>query len=364
MANFDLFFQRLEERSRWTNEYLLQEKYLNRFAPLDIREAVTSYIKYGGKRLRPAILLFSCGAVGCDELRALPAAAAVEVFHTWTLVHDDIIDRDGTRRGQDTVHEQFRKLSLQRSKHPLSPSNAEHYGISVAILAGDVQHGWGISMMTELATERGVSPDLVIRLINILDTFVLNTLVEGELLDVQYSHLPVYEVSEEQVLDMLWRKTGALYQFCAEAGAMIGLNRFEPEHPYVQSLGRFCSLCGIAFQLQDDVLGIVGDEKVLGKPVGSDLREGKHTTIVSYAYSQANPAEKQWMERVLGKSDATYDEIRKVTEFFIHCGALDYTIQKAKKYIQEAVPLLNQLPETEYRQLMEAWAEFLIHRTF
>lgn len=364
MANFELFFQRLEERSRWTNEYLLQEKYLNRFAPADIREAVTSYIRYGGKRLRPAILLFSCGAVGNDEQRALPAAAAVEVFHTWTLVHDDIIDRDGIRRGRDTVHEQFRKLSSTRKEFPLSDQNAEHYGVSVAILAGDVQHGWGISMMTELATERGVSQDLVIHLINTLDTFVLNTLVEGELLDVQFSHLPVYAVSEEQVLDMLWRKTGALYQFCAEAGAMIGLDRFDLEHPYVKSLGRFSSLCGIAFQLQDDVLGIIGDEKILGKPVGSDLREGKHTTIISYAYSKANAEEKKLLEHTLGNSQATLDDIQTVTQFLVSSGALDYTIQRAKQYINEALPLLNHLPETEYRQLMEAWAEFLINRTF
>lgn len=364
MNQSDLFFQRLEERSRWTNEFLLQDKYLDRFAPSDIREAVTAYIRYGGKRLRPAILLFSCGAVGCEESRALPAAAAVEVFHTWTLVHDDIIDRDGTRRGRDTVHEHFRKHSIQRNYYPLNPTNAEHYGISVAILAGDVQHGWGVSLMTELATERGVSPHLVIHLLNLLDTFVLNTLVEGELLDVQYSHLPVNEVSELQVLDMLWRKTGALYQFCAEAGAMIGINEFNREHPYVKALGRFCSLCGIAFQLQDDVLGITGDEAKLGKPVGSDLREGKHTTIISYAYHHATEKEREFLKRVLGNLYASNQDVQQVTFFLNECGALDYTIQKAKNYIEEALPLLNILPDTEYKLLMKSWAEFLIHRTF
>lgn len=358
------FFSHLDERVEWIQSYLLDDRFLNRFAPADIRDAVSAYIRYGGKRLRPAILLFSSGAVGGDETKAIPAGAAVEVFHTWTLVHDDIIDRDGTRRGEDTVHERFRKATQFREHAPLPAVEAAHYGVSVGILAGDVQHGWGISMLCELSSVNGIDPLVTLFLINRLDTRVLNILVEGELLDVQFSYLPIADVSEEMILDMLWRKTGELFEFCAEAGAMIGLNLADTEHPYVKALGRFSSLCGIAFQLQDDILGITGDEKKLGKPVGSDLREGKRTTIVSYAYHRADEAMKRRMEAVLGNANAPQDDVTVVTQWLHESGAVQYTIDKANGYIQEAMPLLDNLPPTKYRDLLQAWAEFLISRTF
>ncbi len=359
-----IFFEHLDERVVWVQDFLLNNRFLERFAPDDIREAVAAYIRYGGKRLRPAILLFSCGAVGCDERKALPAASAVEVFHTWTLVHDDIIDRDGTRRGKDTVHERFRKESSQREKFPLENSEAAHYGVAIAILAGDVQHGWGVSMMTELSSQHGVDPKVALFLINRLDTRVLNILVEGEVLDVQFSHLPIDELTEEAIIDMLWRKTGVLYEFCAQAGAMIGLDTDDPEHPIVHALGRFSSLCGIAFQLQDDILGIVGNEKKLGKPVGSDLREGKRTTIVSYAYRRSSPEQRILMDRVLGNCQATTEDVKAVTDWLVASGGVQYTIDKANGYIHEALPLLEVLPKSKYRDLLQAWAEYLISRSF
>ncbi|MDK9698620.1 MAG: polyprenyl synthetase family protein [bacterium] len=364
LTNEQNFFAALDERVGWIQDFLLQDRFLSRFAPDDIREGVAAYIRYGGKRLRPAILLFSCGAVGGDEKLAIPAASAVEVFHTWTLVHDDIIDRDGTRRGEDTVHERFRKSMNMRPQYPLSSNEAAHYGVSIAILAGDVQHGWGISMMTELTTRNGVDPLTTLHLINLLDTRVLNTLVEGEVLDVQFSHLPIEKVDEKQIVDMLWRKTGVLYEFCAQAGALIGLGKHEPDHPSVNALGRFSSLCGIAFQLQDDILGITGDEKKLGKPVGSDLREGKRTTIASYAYHRASFEQRNRMDRVLGNSQATPEDVQAVTEWLIASGGVQYTLDLANGYIKEALPLLNALPDTQYRSLLRSWAEFLISRSF
>ena len=172
-------------------DYVLSDRYISQFSPEDMAEAICSYFQYGGKRLRPAVLLFSCGAVGGKELTALPAAAAIEIFHTWTLVHDDIIDRDGTRRGEATVHERFYRKALNHPHLVFTERDARHYGVSLGILAGDVQHGWGISLMTELSRINGVDPAVTLYLINALDTYVLTQLVEGEVLDIQYSHLPV-----------------------------------------------------------------------------------------------------------------------------------------------------------------------------
>lgn len=342
-------------------DLLLSGSYLERFQPADLREAVTLYVRAGGKRLRPAILLWSCGAVGGDPDRALPAAATVEIFHTWTLVHDDIIDRDDRRRGNPTVHEYFRRRALEQ--HPGdSDEKARHYGESVAILAGDIQHGWGISMMTELTQVHGVPPEVTFFLIEQLDNDVLNLLVEGEVLDVQFMYEPLGSLSLEAIEDMLMKKTGELYRYCAMAGSMIGLGTIDLDHPQVKALVEFSSNCGVAFQLQDDLLGVLGDPGTMGKPVGSDIREGKRTTLVHYAYHEASADERAIIERTLGVADASEEDIRRVVEIFERRGAVQRTRERARHYIDRALPHLDVLPDTRYRDLLADWARFMIQR--
>jgi len=358
------FQQAIEERVRLVKDYVMQPEYLNRLNPEDMREAVTCYFESGGKRLRPAVLLFCVGAVGGDEKKALCAAAATEIFHTWTLVHDDIIDRDPVRRGAPTVHERFRVKPSTRALYGGDDGEARHYGLSVAVLAGDVQHGWGISLMTELTRKYGLAPDVTLMLINTLDTRVLCTLVDGEMLDVQYSRLPVPQLSLEQVESMLWKKTGALYEFCGEAGACIGLNCPDLKHPLAQALGKFCSACGTAFQLQDDILGIVGNEKMLGKPVGGDIREGKRTLIVLHAYRHASDAQRKLMLKALGNPQADADAIAAVREMFLQLGSLAYTADLARTRVDQALTHLAQVPPSPYRDLLQDWADFMIEREF
>ncbi|MBM3324404.1 MAG: polyprenyl synthetase family protein [Calditrichaeota bacterium] len=360
----DRLFLEIEKRVKLIQDYVLSEPYVRRFAPEDMKEAVTAYFRSGGKRLRPAVLLFACGAVGGDESKAISAAAAVEIFHTWTLVHDDIIDRDALRRGQPTVHEQFYKKSLENGRFGKDVAGARHYGISVAILAGDVQHGWGISLMTELSTRYGISPEVTLKLIDTLDTYVLTTLVEGELLDVQQSKMPIEALSEADIEDMLWKKTGALYEFCGAAGAAIGLNSADFSHPLVKAISGFTSACGAAFQLQDDILGILGDEKRLGKPVGSDIREGKRTLIVCSAYRKASPAQRELMNRILGNKDASMEEISEVTALLVDLGGVEYTKERAKVYLQKALPYLEKVPPSFYRDLLADWAQLMTQREF
>ena len=342
---------------------MLQPEYLDRLHPEDMREAVVCYFQSGGKRLRPAVLLFCVGAVGGDESQAISAASAVEIFHTWTLVHDDIIDRDPLRRGAPTVHERFFR---KPSTHALfgTGEEARHYGVSVAVLAGDVQHGWGISLMTELSTKFGVSPEVTLTLINTLDTRVLCTLVEGEMLDVQYSRMPIESLSSEQIERMLWKKTGALYEFCGEAGAAIGLSTPDLSHPTAVALGRFCSACGTAFQLQDDILGVVGNEKLLGKPVGSDIREGKRTLIVQHAYEHANPAQRRLISETLGNTKAESGRIAEVAELFVQLGSVIHTARVARVHVENALCYLDKLPQSPYRDLLADWAHLMIEREF
>ncbi|HIE26921.1 TPA: polyprenyl synthetase family protein [Candidatus Poribacteria bacterium] len=359
---YKLLFDELDKRKRMVYDYLFARRYSSRFQTKHIHDSVYSYMKLGGKSLRPAVLLFSCGVVGGDEEKAIPAAAAVEVFHTWTLVHDDIIDRDKTRRGGLAVHEEFRQRAIEEFGY--DPLEAKHYGISIAMLAGDMQQGWAVSMLTELATQRGIRPEVALYLINDSEMRVLGALIDGEVRDIQFSRQPIDSLDEELILDMLWKKTGALYEFSGKAGAMIGLNTDDPEHELVAAILNFAGKCGIAFQLQDDILGIVGDEETLGKPVGSDIREGKRTTIVYHSFKNSNPLQREFLLSVLGNAQAKKADVQKSTEMLIDLGGIEYTAKLAKSYIQEAIVYLDKLPDSKYKQFLAMWADYMIERTF
>jgi geranylgeranyl diphosphate synthase type I len=355
-----VFLVESSKRARRVREYLDSEDYRGRFSPRHMSDSAYNYLNSGGKCLRPAILFFSCGAVGGDESKALPAAAAIEVFHTWTLAHDDIIDSDKKRRGRPTLHEEFSRRGQEELG--LDPRDAEHYGLSVAILTGDLQHGWSVSLLTELTRKYNLSPQVTLCLIEELNTYVTYNLLCGELLDVQYSRLPIQSLREKDILTMLWKKTAVLYEFAGRAGAMIGLEVSDPHHRFVQALSLFANRCGLAFQLQDDILGIVGDEEKLGKSVGSDIREGKRTTIVYYAFQKASTDQKRHLGHILGNKNATEEQVREVAELLVELGAVERTQRVAKRYVTEALEQLQELSDSRYKQLLATWADYIVSR--
>ena len=239
-----------------------------RIRPDHLQRAATSYIIRRAKRLRPSILLLAAGCFGGPgaEQAAFPAAVGVELFHTWTLVHDDIIDHDAQRRGGPTVQKLIQDVAL-REKEITDSAQAEDYAHSVAILTGDIQHGWAVDMFVEVVRRApDVDPKVILQIIGYLEGVVLPHLIGGETLDVQFGLMPLgqlFGLSEREIVDMLWMKTGALYEFAGMAGVMIGKNTDDINDAHVQRMKRFAGNCGIAFQLQDDILGIVGDEKTL-----------------------------------------------------------------------------------------------------
>ncbi|MBD3183661.1 hypothetical protein GF312_15325 [Candidatus Poribacteria bacterium] len=359
---YKIFLDELSKRKDKVYSYLGSERFRSMFRPEHIQDSVYSYMKQGGKSLRPAVLLFSCGAVGGNEENIIPAAAAIEVFHTWTIVHDDIIDRDLKRRGGLTVHEEFRQKALNELGY--NQDEAVHYGISIAMLAGDMQQGWAVSMLTELADEKDIDPRLVLYLINDSEMRVQSMLIEGQVLDIQYSKLPVESLVEEQILDMLWKKTGVLYEFASRSGAMLGINKVEPENKLVKAVSSFASKCGIAFQLQDDILGIVGDEQLLGKPVGSDIREGKRTVILHKSFKNANGRDKDKLRSIFGNEDSDIHDIEQAKKLLRDLGGIEYTKELAMGYVKEALEHLSILPSSKYKDLLSFWAEYMIEREF
>jgi geranylgeranyl diphosphate synthase type I len=350
----------LKAREVLIKETFNQKHYRECFRPELLQQAVYSYIERPAKRLRPGILLFCCGALGGAEEQAVLAATAVEIYHTWTLVHDDIIDNDAKRRGFPTVHEEFRTQGLRLG---YSEREAVELGRSIAILTGDLQHAWSIRLLLD-SIELGVPAPVVCDLIRLLTTRVTNRLLEGEALDILFARQKIADLSEAAVLNMLELKTGVLYEYAAMAGAAIGLKQTVEENPVIQSLGKFARLAGLSFQLFDDILGITGDEKLLGKPVGSDIREGKRTTIVLHAFHNAGNRERQFLEENLGNPGLSETELAKVREILLEFQGVEHTRALAERYITEAAQELAILPESRYKNLLLAWAQYIVKRDY
>ena len=324
-----------------------------------LRDAVRDYPVRGGKRLRPAMLIWSCGLLGGSESAALYPAAAVEVFHNWTLVHDDIIDQDDTRRGAPTSHV---KLAAELGgKFSLGAGDAERTGRDFAILAGDLQQGWANDLLLRSA-EHGVPPEVTVALGRRFQKLANSDLISGEALDVEFSLRELTGLKSQEVRTMLGLKTGALLQFCTEAGAMIALNTADAEHPDVRKLSEFALAAGIAFQLRDDYLGIFGVSESLGKALGNDLREGKATVMLLDTLRLASAADREKLLGYIGRetySDADLDDVRRIMR---DSGAAASNEAEAARLAEQARNILRSFPDNPYRQHLLDLVNFLIDR--
>ncbi|MFA5270311.1 MAG: polyprenyl synthetase family protein [Patescibacteria group bacterium] len=347
----------LQEKARLVADYILNSPFRSQLSPKYVDDGAVAYTIRGGKMLRPAILLLACEAAGGDPKLALPAAAAIEMSHTWTLVHDDLIDNDDLRRGGPSLHAYYRQLNRPGIKDSVE---LEQYARSMAMLVGDLQQAWAISMINELSDK--VDVEVFRYIIRELTNYWVPRVMSGQALDLDYSRLPFDQVTEEMIVDMLDRKTASTFGFAGQAGAMIGINRLDKEDPTVKAIQQICLDAGLAFQLRDDVLGVVGDEKELGKPIGSDIREGKKTLIIAHAYRTATVQQRELLLSVLGNELATDDEVEQVHTILKELGSIDYTESLAKKYADQARKVLDQLPDSRAKGLFEQWVDFIVNR--
>lgn len=372
MTKMSLFEDELKITSQKVHDYIFSHK-MDQVRNNDLNESVLHYTKLGGKTLRPFSILMSCGAVGGNIDNALPLAATVEMYHTWSLIHDDIIDQDSKRRSGETVHVRWENVA--KNNYKMKDLDAKHYGLTVGILAGDLQKGWSVGgLLPNLHYEKNIRPEVVLKLVRELDFITLQILVDGEIEDVLYSQKPLHSITEEDVLEILWKKTGSLYRFCGMGGAMVGLDEDDEKNSSVSNISNFTSQCGTAFQIQDDILGIISTEKVLGKPVGSDIREGKRTIPLLKAYQEANSDQIHLFEHVVGNHNATMEEIQQVIEVIRKLGGIDYATQLAKTYIEGGTvygkkikgttEYLEDLPDSKYKDMLLSWSEYLVTRSF
>ena len=250
-----------------------------RGGPPGLYEAAAHLAASGGKRLRPHMAIKSCEMLGGRAAAAMPAAAAVEMVHNFTLVHDDIMDNDEVRHGVPTVHRRF--------------------GVPVAILAGDVLFSRAFEAVSGPRIGAARSALLAARL-----AAACTEVCEGQMLDMEMAG-SARTPSEAEYLEMVSKKTAALFDAsCAMGAICAGAGRRD-----VSRLASFGRNLGIAFQITDDLIGVMGDPAVTKKPVGNDLREGKKSLPILMAVASASGPAKRSIGRCLGNKRATRQDL-------------------------------------------------------
>ncbi|HTP86228.1 MAG TPA: polyprenyl synthetase family protein [Bryobacteraceae bacterium] len=293
-------------------------------------DAVTTIGRYlqtsGGKRLRPILVLLSARLVGEINDAAVRMAAVVEMIHTATLVHDDVIDTARTRRGR--------------------PSTNAIWGNHTCVLSGD----WLYMQAFQIALRE--------RNFHVLDLLISLTqmMVEGELL--QLDRLRKIDVSEADYMELVDRKTASLFSACARLGAIT----VGADEAVETRLGEFAWNLGMAFQLVDDVLDFTSRESVLGKPVGNDLREGKVTLPLIYALADAPPSDKQLVETVLaeeGYDSVPFSQILRIIE---ERNGVARARERADSFVAKSKAIIAEFPDSPYRRALAAVAELITER--
>jgi octaprenyl-diphosphate synthase len=292
-------------------------------------QAITEIGEYlrngGGKRLRPALLFLSSKLFDYRGRGAVKLGAVVEIIHTATLVHDDIIDEAKTRRGR--------------------PAANTRWGNSKCVLAGD----WLYMQAFKVAVQE--------RNFRILDTLIDLTkqMVEGELLQMEkLGQL----ITLNEHFDLIFRKTACLFSVCMRMGAILGEATPEEE----EALAKYGHDLGMAFQIVDDVLDLTASEEVLGKPVASDLREGKVTMAVIHALERCTPGERSKIETIVQNrafNGVTHADIMEILERY---GSLNAATDCAARYADSAQRAICIFPDSEIKRAL-LWApEFVVAR--
>jgi geranylgeranyl diphosphate synthase type I len=295
--------------------------------PEELYKASRYLVDAGGKRLRPAVLILAAEAVGSDLRSVLPAAVAVELVHNFTLIHDDIMDKDDIRRGMPAVHIKW--------------------GEAGAILAGDTLYSKAFEILSKVENE----PVRVLKCMDILSK-TCTEICEGQWLDMDFEKRK--KVTEPEYLEMVEKKTSVLYAAAAKIGALLGGASDE----VAEALSEYGRLIGIGFQMYDDVLDMTAPEEVLGKVRGSDLMEGKHTLIVINAFEKGVKLD------IFGKGEATLEETEAAVRTLTDCGSLDYVKNLAISYINEGKAKLDVLRDCPEKTLLLQIADYMISREY
>ena len=310
------------------NDLAAIEREFGRDTVSEVR-AITEIGEYlragGGKRLRPALLLLSSKLMNYTGQGAIKLGAVVEIIHTATLVHDDIIDEAKTRRGRPAANTQW--------------------GNAKCVLAGD----WLYMQSFKIAVEQ--------RNFAILDTLIELTqaMVEGELLQIERLGKAI---SIDEHFELIYRKTACLFSVCMKLGGILA----GASDSDLQRLADYGRNLGMAFQIVDDVLDLTASEEVLGKPVASDLREGKATLAVLHAMERCTPEERTTIESVLGDGGFNGITPADIVAILNRYGSIDAAYRKANQFTTAAREVICTFPDSEIKRVLRWVPEFVLER--
>lgn len=301
--------------------------------------------KMSGKRLRAAFTYYGYRAAGGgDGNSILYASAGMEILHNFFLVHDDIIDKSETRHNEPTINKRF-EIAYEKRGLITGFSNEEksHIASSMAIIVGDIC----CALAYEALIDSGFEHDKIIKGLKMMHDVIKVTAI-GEVLDiykpVEYKPVenkPVEKWATEDEIRQIHLLKTAKYTF--ECPLQLGaiLQGTSPE--FLDSLSEYAIPVGIAFQIRDDILGIFGEEKKLGKPVGSDIREGKQTLLLTKALEKASPAQRKRITGLVGKSTVTRADMQDVQEIMRETGSLKYSEDKTESLTEKGKMALDKL---------------------
>jgi geranylgeranyl diphosphate synthase type I len=326
--------ENLEEIAKPVDDFM--ENILQNGSPIQLYRASKHIIASGGKRLRPFLTVKACEATGGKMKDAVPFAAALELLHNFTLIHDDLMDHDELRRGEPTVHKK--------------------YGEPLAILAGDLLFAKVYQSVLDYAPDNISSDDIIFALQKMTDAIIV--LCEGQALDISFPK--VTDITEEDYIFMIGAKTSSLFKACAEIGAIAaGASNSQRE-----ALAKFAWDAGIAFQIPDDILGITAEESKLGKPVGSDIREGKKTIINIHALKFANKQQLEALLKAMKYEEPDQILIRSAKQVINELGSIEYAKIQAEKYAASAFESISHLKDSPAKRQLINLVNYFVYRDY
>jgi geranylgeranyl diphosphate synthase type II len=305
--------------------------------PKDLTAGSRYVLTATGKRVRSTLVLLSCEAVGGRTKDALHAAAAIEMMHNFTLVHDDVMDNATSRRGRATVHTKW--------------------NVNNAILVGDVILGLAYRSLLKSRTK------VIHRAAQLLtDGFI--DVCKGQAFDLEYERRT--DITLQEYYRMIRKKTGALIATATELGAVLGNG--TPKQ--ARSLRTFGARIGRAFQIQDDLLDVIADERDFGKKIGADIVDGKKTFLLVQALKRTHGKDRAFL-RTLMKARAKpagtrgrHTLVEKVTAIYRACGTIEAARKQIKIETDAGIRALQSLPSSDAREMLQWFSEKLVQRTF
>ena len=288
---------------------------------------VHSYIfEKKGKRIRPALLLLSSNLLNDTGDDHIEICSLVEALHTASLIHDDIIDNSELRRGKKTVH--------------------ARWGANITVLLGDYLY------IKTIGRSLSSSFPEVIRILT--DTSIL--MIEGELIEYSMSHN--LNISEEQYFDIIYKKTAALFAATCRLGGVLN----GGSDGQLADLEEYGAQFGMAFQIIDDLLDYTGDEKKMGKPVLSDLTEGRITLPLIYSLNNGNRTEQEQIKKFIREKESVPDYKQKILSILRSNGSLDKAYQKAESFSRLAQKAVGRFPKSDFRRALTEISDYILTR--